>query len=180
MAVLGKVMNDPTPTTDAASERHLAVALGYPTTWRVCRRPLPKISKKSCDPPPSAKDEKEKDGDKDDKLKSEKDKAGEDAPLFQDVIYAGNPSKGVDRWYCHEAAQAACVSFTGPFQSKGGHMLKAIPKFEKGDLVEVKYARKWYASKIVKRKEAQDGFRCVSTSCWSGQGVFDLFRNAQG
>jgi hypothetical protein len=79
----------------------------------------------------------------------------------QDVIYAGNPNKGVDRWYCHEAAQLAATQFVpgNPYQFKGGHLTKQVPKFHKGDVIEVKYGRKWYAAKISKRKEALDGIK---------------------
>jgi len=129
---ISRLLNDPSPTTDSRSERHLAVALGYPETWRVCRR----------------------------LIAVENDAEEPKTLLIQDVIYAGNPKKEVDRWYCHEAAQLACTEFNGDsFQFKGGHMTQQLPKFQKGDRVEVHYGRKWYAAEISKRKSGKNGIR---------------------
>ena len=80
-----------------------------------------------------------------------------------DVVYAGNPRKGVDRWYNHEAALRAAQQFNdNPFQFKGGHMLKRQPKFQKGDYVEVRFSKKWHAATIIKRKQVNDDFRYVN------------------
>ena len=146
-SIIAKLLADPTSTTDATSERHLAVALGYPTTWRVRRRILAKYSRytdrgdaeNSVDPPAVHSRDS----------------------WVEDVIYAGNPDKGVDRWYNHEAAMVASLtsSNNNPYQFKGGQLTKMIAKFTKGDAVEVKYGRKWFASTIEKRKEFPEGFK---------------------
>mmetsp|Transcript_13546 Transcript_13546/g.19992 ORF Transcript_13546/g.19992 Transcript_13546/m.19992 type:complete len:330 (-) Transcript_13546:208-1197(-) len=133
---ISRILYDPTATTDARSERHLAVALGYPSTWRVCRRLIP--------------------------VSDGEDNCNAQPKLIQDVIYAGNPNKDVDRWYCHEAAQLASTEFKGDspcFQFEGGHMTQQLPKFQKGDKVEVRYSRKWYAAEILKRKAGKKGIK---------------------
>jgi hypothetical protein len=133
-----KILHDETPTTDAKSERYLAVALGYPTTWRVRRR----LVTFPCDAADSNANRR---------------------LYIQDIIYAGNPRKGVDQWYNHEAAMLAALTSTGdnPYQFKGGHLIKMTPKFQKGDEVEVKYGRQWYAATILRRKDAPEGTKYV-------------------
>jgi hypothetical protein len=159
-ALISKILKDPTPTSDARSERHLAVALGYPTTWRVRRRILTNTGHLQKGPAENA--EKAAENIAPGPLCNSSNNPGSSTiPKIQDVIYAGNPKKGVDRWYNHEAAMVAALTSTGdnPFQFKGGHLTKVVPKFQKGDEVEVKYGRKWYAAKIVKRKEAPEGIK---------------------
>jgi len=137
-----KVLHDPKATTCAEEERNLAVALGYPTTWRVHRKLI-----------------KKEGGQEKDKDKERESTEGEDQIEIMDVIYAGNPQKGVDRWYNHEAAMVASLESTGPYHFKGGQMLKAVAKFAKDDEVEVRYKREWYAATISRRKKVEDGFR---------------------
>ena len=154
-AIISKILKDPTPTTDARSERYLAVALGYPTTWRVRRRIFANPAR--CDLGLTEISTKPAENVSSDPLLIEK------PTIIQDVIYAGNPNKGVDRWYNHEAAMVASLTSTGdnPYQFKGGHLTKIVPKFQKGDDVEVKYGRKWYPANILKRKEAPEGIKYV-------------------
>jgi hypothetical protein len=174
-AIIAKALVEPTPTTDATSERYLAVALGYPTTWRVSRQIL---STAVLDD--NTRDQqkiKTNDGAKENSSSRAPPKNGsaeltgsavpspipvpeKQKIIIQDVIYAGNPKKGVDRWYCHETAMVASVEWEGnSYAHKGGHLTKIIPKFTKGDAVEVKYGKKWFAAKISKKKEAPDGIR---------------------
>eukprot|EP00542_Grammatophora_oceanica_P018281 CAMPEP_0194027272 /NCGR_PEP_ID=MMETSP0009_2-20130614/1446_1 /TAXON_ID=210454 /ORGANISM="Grammatophora oceanica, Strain CCMP 410" /LENGTH=319 /DNA_ID=CAMNT_0038666277 /DNA_START=105 /DNA_END=1064 /DNA_ORIENTATION=- len=83
-----------------------------------------------------------------------------------DVIYAGNPKKGVDGWFHHEAARAAAVSWydpnkkprPNPFSAKGGHFLPLQPKYQKGDTVEVIYKKEWYKATVLKRRESMGQF----------------------
>lgn len=155
-AFISKILKDPSPTTDARSERHLAAALGYPTTWRIRRRILANPAR--CDLGLAENSTKAAENDSSDPLLTEK-----PTTIIQDVIYAGNPKKGVDRWYNHEAAMVASLTSTGdnPYQFKGGHLAKIVPKFQKGDDVEVKYGREWYSAKILKRKEVPEGIKYV-------------------
>lgn len=157
-ALIFKILKDPTPTTDARSERHLAVALGYPTTWRVRRRILANPARTHLGL--AENNAKTAENESPDPLSSGN-SSSNSIPKIQDVIYAGNSKKGVDRWYNHEAAMVAALTSTGdnPYQFKGGHLTKIVPKFQKGDDVEVKYGRQWYAAKIVKRKEAPEGIK---------------------
>ena len=158
-AVISKILKDQAPTTDAQSERYLAVALGYPTTWRVRRRifAIPEGSHlglaENLDKGVSQRIPKH------DPLMNRRGFGR--APMILDVIYAGNPKKGVDRWYNHEAAMVAAVTSTGdnPYQFNGGHLSKIVPKFQKGDEVEVKYGGQWYAARITKRKESPEGIK---------------------
>lgn len=159
-ALISKILKDPTPTSDARSERHLAVALGYPTTWRVRRRILAHPLHSHLELAEKNETTAEKVS-PDPRGSSSNTQGSNTIPKIEDVVYAGNPKKGVDRWYNHEAAMVAALTSTGdnPFQFKGGHLTKIVPKFQKGDDVEVKYGRKWYAAKIVKRKEAPEGVK---------------------
>ena len=123
-AVLCRILNDKTPTDGAKSERYLAVALGYPLTWRVRRRV-------------------------------------DEQGLVIDVIYAGNPKEGADRWYNHEAAFLAAQEFEGtnPEQFKGGHMRKRPALFQKDDFVEVRHKHCWNPATIKKKKQTLDDVR---------------------
>mmetsp|Transcript_9364 Transcript_9364/g.15564 ORF Transcript_9364/g.15564 Transcript_9364/m.15564 type:complete len:368 (-) Transcript_9364:211-1314(-) len=168
--IIAKVLSDASlpPTTDATSERYLAVAMGYPTTWRVSRQILSSVilDNNTKDDHKIGSTSLDKDCSLSTTNKNESIRSGaysktpSSTIIIQDVIYAGNPKKGVDRWYCHEAAMLASVTWEGnPYAHKGGHLTKIVPQFAKGDAVEVKYGKKWFAAKVSKRKEVQEGFK---------------------
>jgi len=64
-------------------------------------------------------------------------------------------------WYHHEAAMRAAQEWddeeSTPFQYKGGHLLKRLPLFQKGDKVQVWYEDEWWNATILRRKEDADG-----------------------
>lgn len=122
-------------TTDAESERNLARSLGYPQSWHVVRvQPHPAL------------------------LEEDSEAATNTAASFMDVIYAGDPSAGVDVYYNHSAALSAALEWkngesTG-FENQGGQMLPRVPKFKKDSWVEVYYPDedKWYKAQVKKVK----------------------------
>jgi hypothetical protein len=156
LQTIARALWDPNPTSDEKSERFLAAALGYPSSWHVVR-----------------KIEEDKRNDKETTTSSLSDaNAGGDPSsannnqkriLIVDRIYAGNPSEGVDMWFNHHAAQAAAVEWvegesTG-YDKKGGQLLPRKPKFQKNDQVKVLYEGEWMPATIQKRTERKEGFR---------------------
>jgi len=92
-----------------------------------------------------------------------------------DRIYAGKPGTGCDMWVHHEAAMGAALSwndgttpylldddlqpvqdtehsksttYSTPFSCKGGHLLPRVPKYTKGDKVQVLYEDEWWDASI--------------------------------
>jgi len=139
--MLGKILRDARPTTDARSERCLAAALGYPKSWRVVRKVA------------QFKDEKAT-GD------SDNNKA-----VVEDRIYAGNPNLSVDTYFNHEAARKAALKWvegeSSGYDQKGGQLLPMVSLYNKKDAVEVYYESddNWYEATIVKRIEYDDDIR---------------------
>lgn len=100
--------------------------------------------------------------------------------VIVDRIYAGKPGTGCDMWVHHEAAMQAAQAWIihgkkeeedeenaassnkgpTPFDHKGGHLLPRLPRFAKGDKVQVSYEDEWWDAKILRRREhAEAGFR---------------------
>lgn len=98
--------------------------------------------------------------------------------VIVDRIYAGKPGTGCDMWVHHEAAMQAAQAWIihgkqeedddenaaskgpTPFDHKGGHLLPRLPRFSKGDKVQVLYEDEWWDAKILRRREhAEAGFR---------------------
>lgn len=138
LRIMGKVLWDTNPTETDLAARQLAVALGYPVGWRVVRTI-------------------EITGDYSSSNTSSSNK------VIVDRIHAGKPGEGCDMWFHHAAAmQAASVWIDGEstaFDNTGGHLLPRLPKFQKGDKVEVLYEEEWWEAKIVRRKDHVDSFR---------------------
>eukprot|EP00980_Cylindrotheca_fusiformis_P029189 scaffold22748_cov182-Cylindrotheca_fusiformis.AAC.3 len=61
-------------------------------------------------------------------------------------------------WFHHAAAQRAALQLEEEGNINGSHLLPPIPLYTKGDVVEVNYEGKWYASTITKRKKMADLF----------------------
>jgi hypothetical protein len=74
-----------------------------------------------------------------------------------DTIYAGNPRRGVDTWFHHEAAWEAAAEWdvkkSTPYDSNGGHLLPKQAKYQKGDAVQVRYQKVWYGATVTKRQK---------------------------
>jgi hypothetical protein len=136
-----RAMFDAHPTTTETSQKQLAYALGYPMDWRVERT--------------IAKDE------------------STDTPIICDRIHAlgGKRNKNKLMWLNHEAAQKAAAilaqegTLTPPTSNHnnsnndtGSHLLPPIPKYTKGDVVQVNYEGKWWEAQITKRKKKDDDF----------------------
>ena len=128
---IGRALWDPNPTRTDRQARQLAVALGYPRDWRVVR---------ALDP--------------------------DDGSLV-DRIYSATPvGTGCDMWMNHADAMEAAASWDGlppeqqtPFAFNGGHLLKPLPKFEKGDKIQVLYQGEWWNATIMRRKEYPGQFK---------------------
>jgi hypothetical protein len=80
-----------------------------------------------------------------------------------DTIHAGNPRKGVDTWFYHEAAWEAAAEWnvkkSTPYDSNGGHLLPKKPKYQKGDAVQVRHQKVWYGATIMKRQKRGQDFQ---------------------
>jgi len=140
--MLGKILRDPRPTTDARSERCLAAALGYPKSWRVVRKVI------------QFKDENATGSGN-----------GNSKEAVEDRIYAGNPDLSVDTYFNHEAARKAALKWvegeSSGYDQKGGQLLPMVALYNKKDAVEVYYEPddEWYEATIVKRTEYDDDIR---------------------
>ena len=88
LLVISRALFDPKPTTDDKSERYLAMALGYPSSWHVVRTIEEEIV-------PKQQQQEESSDEKKRRL------------MIVDRIYAGNPADGVDMWFNHRAAQVS-------------------------------------------------------------------------
>jgi hypothetical protein len=137
-----RAMFDPHPTTTETSQKQLAYALGYPMGWRVERT----ITKDQTT----------------------------GMPIIRDRIHAlgGKKNKTKFMWLNHEAAQKAAAilaqegTLTPPTSTSnnssdtntGSHLLPPMPKFAKGDVVQVSYEGKWWEAQITKRKKKDDEF----------------------
>ena len=176
LQVLGRALWDPRPTRTDRRARHLAVALGYPPSWRVVRtlqhhhhhHPNNKnnttMQEQVEQPPPT-----------------EQPPQLEPNVLIVDRIYAGPPGTGCDMWYHHAAAMQAAATWkdpldddsnnndnndnnnnndtetatrpvSTPYDCHGGHLLPRQPLFQKGDKVQVYYDEAWWDAKITRRK----------------------------
>jgi hypothetical protein len=120
---------DPKPTTSLKSQKQLAYALGYPLDWRVERTvEVTEDGKKS---------------------------------ILRDRIHAtGKKNKSQYTWFHHEAAQLAAAQLEeeGVTTLDGSHLLPPTPLYTKGDLIQVQYEGKWWASTITKRQKRADNF----------------------
>jgi hypothetical protein len=136
LRIMGKALWDTRPTTTDLAARQLAVALGYPESWRVVRNV--ETDKSASEAPSKSK-------------------------IIVDRIYAGLPDSGCDMWFHHQAAMQVAAAWVDeestPFDQKGGHLLPRLPLFNKGDLVQVLYAEEWWDAKVLKRKEDFDTYR---------------------
>ena len=145
LLVISRALWNPKPTTDEKSQRFLAQALGYPSSWHVVRT----IEHE----PVSAGGG----GDDND------DEAATGRLVIVDRIHAGDPSAGVDMWFNHHAAQAAAEEWvegeSSGYEQKGGQLLPRKPKFQKGDQVKVHYEGDWLPATIQKRSERKEGYR---------------------
>lgn len=83
------------------------------------------------------------------------------APIIQDRIHAfiGKKQKILHTWLHHEAAQAAAADLEAEISPEGSHLLPPVPKYAKGDVVQVEWEGKWYEATILKRKKHGDAFR---------------------
>jgi hypothetical protein len=149
LRIMGKALWDTRPTTTDLSARQLAVALGYPESWRVVRSIETNESEASASvstPNPNHK-------------------------IIVDRIYAGLPDSMCDMWFHHTAAMQVAATWgsvesgegenveSTPFDQKGGHLLPRLPQFDKKDLVQVYYEDEWWDAKILRRKEDLDTYR---------------------
>lgn len=138
-----KALWDPTPTNKSdLRARQLAVALGYPPSWRVVRRLVGNNNHNTNN--------------------TNNSNNTNNGIIIVDRIYAGKPSTGCDMWFNHEAALQAAEKWTDestPFDCKGGHMLPRVPLYQKGDKVQVKYEGSWWDATIMRRKDHLEGFR---------------------
>ena len=161
LRIMGKALWDtlPTTTTDLQA-RQLAVALGYPESWRVVR--TIETNNETIESKPVEVSSLEP-------LSSPKNKKQSTTKIIVDRIYAGLPGTGCDMWFHHQAAMQVAALWGGiigedetmntPFDQKGGHLLPREPQFNKNDLVQVLYEDEWWDAKILKRKEDTDTFR---------------------
>lgn len=158
---MSRALWDPQPTKTDLRARQLAVALGYPASWRVVRTLEPfgvpsrtattendSPSNAAAVAPPKRTDRTSKNA----------------APYcIVDHIYAGKPGTGCDTWYHHQAAMAAAATWedatSTPFDSNGGHLLPRLPLYAKGDKVQVLYENEWWDGSILRRKDYKDGFK---------------------
>jgi len=150
--VYERALWDPNPTDTDLRARQLAVALGYPTGWRVVR--AIETHDGSLDDGASARPQKKR-------------------KLIVDRIYSGDPETGCDMWYHHAVARAVAQDWIQraeeidqgaepptPYCHGGGHLLPRQAKFEVGQKVSVNYKGKWFEAKILRRKVHHlDGFR---------------------
>jgi hypothetical protein len=149
LRIMGKALWDTRATTTDLAARQLAVALGYPESWRVVRNIETNESAPASpstpapNPSPSTK-------------------------IIVDRIYAGLPDSGCDMWFHHTAAMQVAATWVDddgegtnstPFDQKGGHLLPRLPQFNKGDLVQALYEDEWWDAKILRRKEDVDTYR---------------------
>jgi hypothetical protein len=139
LRIMSKALWDTRPTTTDLAARQLAVALGYPESWRVVRSiETNESASPSPNPNPSTK-------------------------IIVDRIYAGPPDSTCDMWFHHQAAMQVAATWveeeSTPFDQKGGHLLPRLPQFDKGDLVQVLYDDEWWDAKILRRKDDIDTYR---------------------
>ena len=124
---------DPKPTTSIKTQKLLAYALGYPMDWRVERF-------------------------------VEKDKSDPTKHVIRDRIHAVVVKKKNEiqcTWFHHDAAQRAALQLEaedGDGTLEGSHLLPPIPKYDKGDIIQVRYDDKWWDATIIKRKQSGDEF----------------------
>lgn len=174
LQVIARALFDPNPTTDETSERYLATALGYPSSWHVVRRMEDETTTTTTiilDKNGEEEEEQEEGGggyssstNNRHNHHNNNDNKKERRRMIVDRIYAGNPREGhVDMWFNHPAAQAAAEEWvegeSGPYDKKGGQMLPRKPKFQKGDQVKVLFEGDWCSATVQKRTEKKDGFR---------------------
>jgi hypothetical protein len=159
LRIMGRALWDTTrPTTTDLQARQLAVALGYPESWRVVRHietnheASKQMESSVSEQPLSTKSTK---------------------TIIVDRIYAGLPGTGCDMWFHHTAAMQVAALWGGiigqedentvdnntPFDQKGGHLLPREPQFDKNDLVQVLYEEEWWDAKILRRKDDDDTYR---------------------
>jgi hypothetical protein len=131
--VMARALRDPRPTTTSKSERQLAIALGYPSTWHVVRR-IERMEEESKN------------------IIVDRVYAGNPSSNVDMWFNHDAARQASMEWKEGES--------TG-YEHKGGHLLPRKARFSKGDEVEVHYEGGWYAATIVKRKEYEDGFRYV-------------------
>ena len=81
-------------------------------------------------------------------------------PIIQDRIHAflGKKQKSQYTWLHHEAAQAAAAELEATDNIEGSHLLPPVPKYSKGDVVQVEWEGKYYEATILKRKKQGDSF----------------------
>ena len=81
-------------------------------------------------------------------------------PIIQDRIHAflGKKQKSQYTWLHHEAAQAAAAELEATENIEGSHLLPPVPKYCKGDVVQVEWEGKRYDATILKRKKQGDSF----------------------
>jgi len=80
--------------------------------------------------------------------------------VIQDRIHAllGKKQKCQYTWLHHEAAQAAAAEWEAQEAIEGSHLLPPVPKYSKGDIVQVEWEGKLYEATIQKRKKQGDSF----------------------
>mmetsp|Transcript_3132 Transcript_3132/g.8480 ORF Transcript_3132/g.8480 Transcript_3132/m.8480 type:complete len:386 (-) Transcript_3132:451-1608(-) len=144
--IYAKALSDPNPTTTVISQKQLAYALGYPMDWRVERTVIVE--------------------------------EGKEKKIIKDRIHAlgGKKNQKKYMWLHHEAAQKAALLFekegtldpsavdggvTGGGNqtngsSTGSHLLPAIARFKKGEIVQVNYEDKWWTATITKRPKKKN------------------------
>jgi hypothetical protein len=174
LRLMGKALWDTRPTTTDLAARQLAVALGYPESWRVVRS----IETNECSSSATATTSSTT-------LSSTLPSSTPSPPkhsnhkIIVDRIYAGPPDSMCDMWFHHTAAMQVAATWGGgetgeggkggegegtspnntPFDQKGGHLLPRLPQFDKKDLVQVYYEDEWWDAKILRRKEDLDTYR---------------------
>jgi hypothetical protein len=81
-------------------------------------------------------------------------------PIIRDRIHAflGKKRKSQYTWLHHEAAQAAAAKLEAEGNLEESHLLPPVPKYSKGDVVQVEWEGKCYDATILKRKKQGDSF----------------------
>ena len=153
--IYAKALYDPRPTTTVISQKQLAYALGYPMDWRVERTVIVEEGEKK-------------------------------KKIIKDRIHAlgGKKNQKKYMWLHHEAAQKAALLFekegtldpsavddgnnnnnnnnnnggnqTNGSSTTGSHLLPAVARFKKGEIVQVKYEDKWWTATVTKRPKKKN------------------------
>ena len=85
-------------------------------------------------------------------------KTKDGAVVISDRIHYKAKNKSHYTWFHHDAAHRAAAEFERDGTLNASHLLPPLPRYAKGDLVQVRYEGKWYAGTILKRRKKADEF----------------------